>query len=162
MATDTERAEIVESIARALFVSSFAAICDELAAGDAETAEDFEGLSEESRERLESQAAGMGGDWMDTVTDDTPAEAFAVAEEIASAFEERNRRALAEACEEWLLLDHYYARREPSADDFGHYLAMESIGHGVGLWDNIKRRRDATRGFEHGYAGEDFSAWDWI
>lgn len=129
------RAEILESIARTLFVMAFADACDD----------------EERTDIDQSQAAGPGDDWFDTVTDETPKEAESKARDIAADFEARNGRTLESAGEQWAALEFYYGGgRDHGLGEFGHCLAMRYLGTGVGLWDDYKGEN--PDGFECGYA----------
>ncbi len=80
------REEILESAARALFVSSFADACEALNSSDPQDIEWRESLAPADIERLENQSASCGADWMDTVSDEIPKEAIACAAEIVAEF----------------------------------------------------------------------------
>lgn len=130
-----EYTEILESIARTLFVIAFADACGELSSGDID----------------HEQAAGAGDDWFDTVTDDTPDEAVTRAREIADDFEKRNGCRLESAGAEWTGFDfHYEKGRTHDLEAFGHGLAMTYIGSGVGLFDGFKGEN--PKGFECGHS----------
>lgn len=129
------RREILDQMALTLFVQAFASECDD-------PDSDFDG---------NGQTASMGTDWFDTVTDPTPQSAHDKALEIADKFEATNGWTIAQAYEFWLTLDHKYARSEPDMEKFGHYLAMESVGHGVGLWDDTCETPEDRKRFDTGY-----------
>ena len=137
-----DRDEILESVARPLFVTSFADAC-----GDDEAFPNFE---------PGDQAAGAGDDWFDTVTDPTPDAATAKAAEIVADFERRNERTVEDAADEWAQYPGHV--REPDEKRFGYFLAMQSLGHGVGLWDDALAPQEAR--FETGYFW--FSADEWL
>jgi len=98
---------IHEGAARALFVSWYA---DAVENGD-----------------HEGDAAGPGEDWMD-VAPETPQSARDEATALLRCVEGDNREAWAKVL----------ARPEVEADPkgFGHYLAMEALGHGVAWADD--------------------------
>ena len=130
------RAEILESIARTLFVTAYADACEDTDEGGCQP--DM------------TQAAGAGEDWFDTVTDETPGEARETARDIADDFEARNGRKLEAAGAQWTRLEFHYNRGPHDLESFGHYLAMTCLGHGVGLWDDYKG--DTLDGFECAHA----------
>lgn len=136
-----ERCEILERMARTLFVTSFADACE-----DKDAFPDFD---------ANGQEACSGQDWFDAVTSVTPEAADIKAREIVEDFEARNARQLEEAGDEWAAISGH--RREPTEDQFGHYLVMMYLGHGVGLWDDID---EPVTGFDTGNV--EFYAWDWM
>ena len=106
---------------RALFVSAYADACDEGNLPDCDT-------------------AGPGDDWMD-VSPDTPQTALDAGKRLALRIAALNGASIGE------LLNRAYAADgldpecpdtyEPKyRSDFGHYLAMQSLGHGVGWFDD--------------------------
>ena len=142
-----ERDEIVDSVARMLFVTAFADACED------------EELASEGFEIDRTQAAGAGQDWFDTVTDDTPGEAIDRAREIVADFEARNSRTIEDAGNEWSALDfHYGAGREHGLERFGYCIAMTYLGAGVGLWDDF--RGDKPPAFECAYT--EFNALEFL
>lgn len=140
------RDEIQEGFARALFVTAWTDACGELTGepGDdsiacyacgaegvgagAEHADDCAALAIVRR-----HSAGSGEDWCD-VAPETSEHARAIAARVVAQIEASNGVRLAEV----------YARnarepgheREPSPELFGHYLAMEWLGHGVAWSDS--------------------------
>ena len=126
-----DRETVVESAARALFVSTFADICD-----DEDAPADFDDRD---------QKAGAGEDWMDCVSEPTPQPCWARAEEIVEAYERDNGVSIESAPSFGL-----------DSDKFGHYLAMESMGHGVGLFEY------APKGQRPKVAYREFSAYEWM
>lgn len=138
------REEILESIARTLFVCAMADAIE----------------NPESELYGSPQGASHGQDWFDTVTDETPASADVAAEKIVADFETVNGWTVETAAIAWLALAKPYAVRTHNADSFGHYLAMEYLGHGVGLWDDtpIGVSAETVDGFKTGYMA--FSEWD--
>jgi hypothetical protein len=106
--------DIVEAMARALFVSAWA-----------------------DAEEEEGRSFGGGVDLMD-VAPKTSAEAKQHAKKLAKQFEQKNGMSLdellAKAAEaDDASVDSEYAR------DFGHYLAMQAMGHGVSWFDDHKK-----------------------
>ena len=138
-----EREEILESVARTLFVSAFADACE-----DDEAHPDFD---------AGDQAAGAGEDWFDTVTDPTPEAATVKAAEVVADFERRNERTVEDAAAEWAGYPGH-GRRGNDEAAFGYCLAMQSLGHGVGFWDDVSMPEDAR--FATGYFW--FDACDWL
>lgn len=115
---------IITGMARALFVSAFAAYQEELKA---------EG---------EPYASPGGGDWM-TVAPETPLHAICAAYRLAGALEQANAMNL------WAIYarscvadgDETIAAGPLWEDDerqrlFGHYIAMQALGHGVSWFDD--------------------------
>lgn len=140
--TESDREEILTSMARTLYVTAHADACE-----DEEAYPDYD----------RSDAPGAGGEWFDATTGETPAAAVTKAAEIAADFETRNGWPLEAACDHWTGLEfHYGGGRPHDADQFGHYLIMTYIGSGVGLWDD--HRGGEPDGFECGNA--EFSAYD--
>lgn len=117
----TMRTEILNSMARTLYVTAYADAIDNGA--------------------IEGPAAGSGEDWMD-VAPDAPAEihteAHALAEKILAEFLELNGGTLETLLTEWCTPEsqRYNRGRAHDTDLFGHYIAMQSLGHGVGLNDD--------------------------
>lgn len=109
---DDERDEIEESAGRALFVFAWA---------DAEERND--------------RPASFGGDYMD-LAPATPRRAIRSGKALIKAIETNNRP--------FNINQLYWVaenmpgrhRRTPTAEDFGHYLAAEALGHGVSWTDN--------------------------
>lgn len=113
-----------------------------MAAADA-----WEGDNEEDRALFPEgfRGAGAGEDWEYVLPESTPPEAVTKANAIVADFEKRNGRDLVTLGEEW---DTSYstgsgygdtAEYEWSGDGaerFGHCLAMEALGSGVGLSDD--------------------------
>jgi len=112
------------------------------------------------------EGAGSGEDWDDVVREGAPLEAVDKAREIVRDFETRNGRDVVDLGEEWDTAAHddgngFNAAEYEWSDDgperFGHCLALQSLGHGVGLDDDIPHgatyRRPDTGLFE-------FYAWD--
>lgn len=88
--------------------------------------------------------AGAGEDWDDTTPDvvDTTAEAWAV--RVVADFEERNGRSLVDMGEAWDTARNAgdptaeFEWSDDGAERFGHCVAMEYLGTGVGLEDDIR------------------------
>jgi hypothetical protein len=116
---------IVEAMARALFVSAYADHCDEDGSDP------------------DLPRAGPGEDWMD-IAPPTPQYAVDTANRLLGRYEEANKTNI------WALL--FKAAVEDGeipkdgtlmnlplpkyASDFGHYLAMMALGHGVSWFDD--------------------------
>ena len=141
-----DRDTIVESIARTLYVSSYADAC-----------ENEEAFGDLVFDR--SEAAGSGEDWLETVRSATPPAALKTAQDIVSDFEASNKRTLEDACAEWLRVAYdKIPLFDADEQTFGHYLAMQALGHGVGLWDEVDQPEGSA--FDVGFY--EFTAWDWV
>jgi hypothetical protein len=103
--------EITHHAARALFASAWADY--------QESAPDGENLS--------------GCEIMDVMPHEIPAEATAAAERLIAEVERLNGEPIARSLERAQALPDRYADRDCDAEHFGHYLAMQAIGSGVGL-----------------------------
>ena len=78
---------------------------------------------------IEGDHPGAGGDWADVCpTTDPPRAAFELAEEVTDSFPRAVLQAIADR---WIELSGRDLER------FGHCLTMQSLGHGVGLIDDI-------------------------
>lgn len=120
------RNQIIESMARALYVCAYADMIDNAR----EDGEDVDDLPRAPRDER---------DWMDCAPDTSEA-ALDIARKLAAAIEGRAKATLAELyrdaseeCANQIALCH---RGEHTADLFGHYIAMQSLGHGVAWSDN--------------------------
>jgi len=115
---------VVEAMARALFVSAYADHCDEDGSDP------------------DLPRAGPGEDWMD-VAPPTPQYVVDAANQLLGRYEEANKTNM------WALL-HRAAVKDKAmpeggalanlppeyVSDFGHYLAMMALGHGVSWFDD--------------------------
>lgn len=109
----SHRKQIIDAAARAAYVSSWA------------------NWAEENGVRLSS-----GGDLMDQAPR-TPASAKAWAKKLIICMEKLNGKkidAMYEHAAE-LAFEHHQNNRAVNADNFGHYTAMQALGHGVS-WDD--------------------------
>lgn len=104
-----DRDEFVDAAARAMWVSSWASAAEE-------------------------QGESFGGDLMD-VAPPTPDEAIEAAEVFATRLARVNEVDIDRL---WVRAAHAPGKhyREPTVEDFGHYLAMASLGHGVSWFDD--------------------------
>jgi len=146
MDREDERLELEESFARALFVCAWADACGELTGGPGDDSiecyccgapgvGDGEPHEEDCEaERIaQEKSPGAQEDWMDYAPE-TSAHARAVAKYAIAAIAKRNKVDLLDVFEANSALDDH--RRDPELRDFGHYLAMEWLGHGVGWADD--------------------------
>ena len=139
-----ERADIFESIARTLYVNSYADLAD---------SGDTDGWLVDA-----DQCAGPGEDWFDTVTSPTPDSAIKAAASIAADFERLNGCTIERACQLWAELPGHpcgMIANDPESR-FGYALAMHSLGHGVGLWDDCDKPADSFR-----VPHSEYSSFDW-
>ena len=112
------RDAFIEGAARAFFVSAFA---------------DY--VEDEDREDdgHEYPHPGPGGDWCDYAPETTPGNAYALAGELWAGLYALNGKA-----GPYTLANNAQAAdgEEPDPEEFGHYLAMEAMGHGVSWFDD--------------------------
>jgi len=126
MKNSSSRNPIIDAMARALFVSAYA---------------DYVDQSPDTH----LPYASMGQDWMD-VAPPTPQYVLDAANQLLGRIEELNKTNI------WSLL--WLAARADEVlgvegsvhdlpakyvSDFGHYLAMQSLGHGVSWWDDHEK-----------------------
>jgi hypothetical protein len=105
---------------------------------------------------------GGGDDLMD-VAPETPWQAYVDAGRLVGMVEARNRlqidaawaSALKRDGVNWEELDEAATRK--SKEDFGHYLTMEALGHGVSWMDDHEEHGLEVPHFEPGYLPEVFS-----
>jgi hypothetical protein len=128
--------EFLLGAAKAFFVTAYADFVEEGHSTDNE-------LSKAEREaRLDLPRPGAGEDWMDYAPEPPPA-AFALAGELWAALEAANKVSvyvLAERADQ-ADVDHKSKcekcdREGFDAEEFGHYLAMQAMGHGVSWFDD--------------------------
>lgn len=125
MATETQKQDIIEGIARALYVVAY---CDFI-----------ERASQDGEDVSDLPSASMGEDWMD-VTPDTSESAKALARDLAKSIEELNGDDLdelyAQAQTRCEMQEHRcYLGLIHDAHSFGHDLALEALGTGVSWSD---------------------------
>ena len=135
MATEVHSSNFVEDgiihgAARALFVQAYASYCEDRGPDD-----DLPTAAE----RFDLAVPGSGEDWMHYAPEDTPGYAYALAGQLISALETANP----DAATGIFTLASRAAKadgvEEINYQDFGHYLAMQWIGHGVGWFDSHAR-----------------------
>ena len=112
------RDAFIQGAARAFFVSAYA---------------DFVEDPERVQDGYDYLSAGPGGDWTDTAPETTPPNAYALAGQLWAGLYHLNGKA-----GPYTLVNNAQAADgvEPDADEFGHYLAMEAMGHGVSWFDD--------------------------
>lgn len=113
------RDEIIESAARAFYVSRWA----------------------DDQEERDWPAGSPSGRDLDEMAPRTPKKVVAFAKKFIAAFERTNSMSVDQLYERAAELTRQpggmrYARRPPSADLFGHYLAMQAMGSGVAWSDD--------------------------
>ena len=114
------RDEFIEGAARAFFVSAYA---------------DFVDDPEREQDGYDYLSAYMGADWADCAPEVTPPNAYALAGELWAGLGYLNG-----PCGVYTLANNAEAADGAPIDagEFGHYLAMEAMGHGVGWFDDHK------------------------
>lgn len=80
-----------------------------------------------------------GCEIMDEMSDDTDPAAVWIAFDLASSLEKAHGMHLAEIFSKAVEVSGEEGDRPKTAEMFGHYAAMEAMGHGVGLWDALGR-----------------------
>jgi hypothetical protein len=113
--TESFQDDIIEAMARALFVSAWA-----------------------DAEEQEGRSFGGGVDLMD-VAPKTSAEAKQHAKKLAKQFEQKNGMSLDELLAKAAEADKDADIDSDYASDFGHYLAMQAMGHGVSWFDDHEK-----------------------
>lgn len=119
----------LEGAAKAFFATAYADYCEEGHSTDNE-------LSEDEREtRLSLPRPGGGEDWMDYLPS-IPPNAYALAGELWAMLEASNPG----GCGVYTLAERAKAvdGEAPDPEQFGHYLAMQAMGHGVSWFDDHK------------------------
>lgn len=116
------RDAFIEGAARAFFVSAYADFC-----------EDQAGKSDDAADATYYISAGPGEDWADVAPSETPANAYALAGELWAGLYHLNGKA-----GPYTLANNAEAAdgKPIDAEEFGHYLAMEAMGHGVSWFDD--------------------------
>jgi hypothetical protein len=111
------RKMIVDAMARAFFVEAWA-------------------RNEEEKPKFRERGYGGHGHQVDImdVAPRTNAAANAAAKELAKDIERANGRSLTSLYTTAVAQEGH--RKEPNPTDFGHYLAMQAMGHGVSWWDD--------------------------
>jgi hypothetical protein len=89
-------------------------------------------------DREDEQGRHYPGQALEHVAPETPREAFDAAHNLAGRFEQLNGMALVRLLRQAADADG----RKPDdryADDFGHYITMQALGHGVSWFDDHAR-----------------------
>ncbi len=148
--------DILEGASRALFLSAYANAAEE--------------------EGSDLPAAGPGEDW-DDVAPDTPEAAKDSARSLLNRVGELHWERSAEPgqrtadnadsilqrpCADWIRAGGDGGRSWTAEEHFGHCLAMQALGYGVGLIDDVRPDADYTSpdlpNWESNYIGGDFYA----
>jgi hypothetical protein len=116
----------LEGAARAFFVTAYADYVEEGHSTDNELDDD------ERERRLSLPSPGPGEDWMDYAPP-TPPNAYALAGELWNAIHAANGEA---GVYSMALRAEAVDGEAPDPEKFGHYLAMQAMGHGVSWFDD--------------------------
>lgn len=127
MPIDTDnslKSAFLEGAAKAFFATAFADLCEDW--------QNYTDNEDEWPEVVRNHRAGPGEDWMDTIPE-VPVACYAEAGMLWAEIESDNK------CDMYNIV-----RRAATADgvdeidveNFGHYMAMEAMGHGVSWWDD--------------------------
>lgn len=119
------RDEIIESMARALFVSAWASSEEE--AGRSHGGKELMDIAPRTSKRAEQAAKKLAAEM--EKTNGIPIEALY----ILAALQPGKR----------------YGKEDPSPHLFGHYMAMQALGHGVSWWDDFPNVTVVPEGVEH-------------
>lgn len=118
----------LEGAAKAFFSTAYADYVEEGNSTDNE-------LSDDEREaRLSLNKPGAGEDWMDYLPP-IPPNAYALAGELWNALHKANGEAGVYSLS---LRAEHADGVAPDPEQFGHYLAMQAMGHGVSWFDDHK------------------------
>ena len=82
--------------------------------------------------------SASGCDWLDLMPDDMDSAALHAADTLVMNLQRANGGKSVESLL-GLVREHSAGDREATAEMFGHYLAMQAMGHGVGLGDAFGR-----------------------
>lgn len=147
----TIRKTIIEAMARAFWVAAYADACDRY-------------FEEHGEPPAGYDVAGPREDWMDKAPE-TGGGALRAAFHLVRLFERKHLLSVEDVFEKACALEGH--RKDPTPSDFGHYMAMEAMGHGVGWGDDhpghgydLPRVEGYTLAFEDGELVEDFTE-DW-
>jgi hypothetical protein len=124
----TFRDSFLEGAARAFFVTAYADYVEEGHSTDNDLTDD------EREARLELFRPSGGGDWCDYAPE-TPPNAYALAGELWNALHVANGEA---GVYSLALRAEAADGTAPDPEQFGHYLAMQAMGHGVSWFDDHK------------------------
>lgn len=117
--------EFLEGAARAFFVCAYA---------------DFVEEEERKDDGHDYASASMGSDWMDAAPARTPPAAYADAGALWESLATLNKATA--PCGVISLIDQAAKAdgvEEIDVNDFGHYCAMQAMGHGVGWFDSHEK-----------------------
>lgn len=146
--------DIIMGMERAIWVTSYADWADEQPKHDDPKLARTQAWRVASGRAPEVHRAGPGEDWNE-VAPAAPASAGEAAQDLWLAIERKNGKTLGELLDDAAKADgkrptHKYA------DSFGHYLAMQAMGHGVGWFDDHKTFPLKLPHFEfHTFDGEE-------
>lgn len=151
------REEIVTSAARAIWVQWWADQCS--CGNDAETCRlggDGDPDWDSTVEHIPNDPGGV--ELMD-IAPPIPDAAMECAERFIAMIEGRNEAYIATLLSRSLglsdgLLHHYDRIRESEASDWGHYLAMTALGHGVAWTDHYPTPQETVYGPDIGFYGD--------
>lgn len=119
--------------AKAFFVTAYADFVEEGHSTDNELTDD------ERKARLALPRPGAGQDWM-SYAPELPPNAYALAGELWAALEAANKESVyvlaAHAAKADAGGNDMASVNDIDAEDFGHYLAMQAMGHGVSWFDD--------------------------
>jgi hypothetical protein len=125
--------QIVESMARTLFVNAYADHCEDGEYNEGNGGP-CEGCALWGHNDGHPQPGG-GQDWVDFAPE-TPPEALDAANLLAALITGRNGTKLESLLERAVKADGNPEVNDKYLEDFGHYLAMQALGHGVSWTDD--------------------------
>lgn len=126
----------IEGAAKAFFATAYADFVEEGHSTDNELTDD------EREARLDLPRPGAGEDWMDYIPEVPPA-AYALAGELWALIGSKSDvfgSKINGACGVYSLAERAEAAdgEKPDPEQFGHYMAMQAMGHGVSWFDDHK------------------------
>lgn len=122
----TFRDSFLEGAAKAFFATAYADYVEEADSTDNDLDET------ERNDRANCARPGAGEDWMDYLPA-IPPNAYALAGELWEALHKANGEA---GVYSLVLRAEAADGKAPDAEEFGHYLAMQAMGHGVSWFDD--------------------------
>ena len=128
------RRQIIDSFTRTLFVQAYATFVEQ--------------ANEDGEDTSDLPQPGPGEDWMDSAPE-TPESAVQAGLDGIAAIEKRYGvpiEELAFIASEECLKTRCHASRDHNAEAFGHYLAMQYVGHGVSWSDDHAMQLDLPHG----------------
>jgi hypothetical protein len=139
--SSTTRDAFIEGASRAFFVLAYA---------------DF--VEDEENSHFELSRPGPGEDWFDYAPE-SPPEAYALAGELWARLELANDRSVYALIDAAAIADKVDEYSAEDLEKFGHYMAMQAMGHGVSWFDDHAKFPIEIPHFECGMCAFDPAAY---